>query len=164
MSAANPIVAEVATTTNRGPIVALAIVNRSNRPLFTRVYEQPDLVLPGPRAGETREQQLHYLLFRSLDFVPGEGNSAREMTSDGYLGCVNPQEPLPVFLYVTNTGVKILLATTPGGTHDLKVKEFLRNVHNLYIANLLNPFYVYDSPVSSTRFANKLDELKYALG
>ncbi|EME30818.1 Trafficking protein particle complex subunit 2-like protein [Galdieria sulphuraria] len=155
-----PVTSEVVAESNPSPVVALAVVNYSNRPLFTRVYEHPDWVLPSPRTGETREQQLHYLLFRSLDFIPGQGKSAREMTADGYLGCVNPQEPLPVFAYVTNTGLKILLATTSRGINDIKLKEILRSIHKLYIANLLNPFYVYNTPVSSMKFANKLDELR----
>jgi hypothetical protein len=135
-------------------------------------------VLPSARTGETREQQLHYLLFRSLDFIPGEGKSAREMTADGYLGCINPQEPLPIFAYVTNTSVKILLALVSRTANDMKVKEVwrltsrmngnkffyykqvLRNIYKAYVANVLNPFYVYNSPIHSTKFSNKLDELK----
>ncbi|GJQ12253.1 hypothetical protein GpartN1_g4044.t1 [Galdieria partita] len=159
----NPVASEVATESSSSPVVALAIVNHSNRPLFTRVYEHPELVLPSPRAGETREHQLHYLLFRSLDFIPGEGKSGREMTADGYLGCVNPEEPVPVFAYVTNTGLKILLATISRFTSDSKLKEVLRNIHKIYITILLNPFYVYDTPVSSEKFANKLEELRRAV-
>ncbi|KAK4525509.1 hypothetical protein GAYE_SCF13G3417 [Galdieria yellowstonensis] len=159
MAAKNSITSEVVDS-SPSPIVAIAIVNSSNRPLFTRTYEHPDLVLPSARTGETREQQLHYLLFRSLDFIPGEGKSAREMTADGYLGCINPQEPLPIFAYVTNTSVKILLALVSRTANDMKVKEVLRNIYKAYVANVLNPFYVYNSPIHSTKFSNKLDELK----
>eukprot|EP00871_Galdieria_phlegrea_P000287 jgi/Galph1/1259/GphlegSOOS_G6089.1 len=145
------------------PVVAVAIINSKNHPLVIRVYDCPESIVHLPKAGETREQQIQYLLFRSLDCLPGQGSaSVKRIPSDGYLGCITPQEVLPIHAYVTNTGITILLALIPGSYVDARLKQLFRKIHQIYIENMMNPFYIYNSPIASKKICNKLITLQRA--
>eukprot|EP00871_Galdieria_phlegrea_P001502 jgi/Galph1/2352/GphlegSOOS_G1021.1 len=142
------------------PVVAVAIINSKNHPLVIRVYDCPESIVHLPKAGETREQQIQYLLFRSLDCLPGQAYTFRWL-----LGLYNTTKVLPIHAYVTNTGITILLALIPGSYVDARLKqvitriiiELFRKIHQIYIENMMNPFYIYNSPIASKKNLQQID-------
>ncbi|KAL3924295.1 MAG: hypothetical protein SGARI_006060 [Bacillariaceae sp.] len=161
--------------------VSLAIIGKNNQPLYLRefvpeIYNVPDeaslfglenTALSSSNNNTKCSLKQEFLLHAALDRFeelagppPGYGWRNRKGASGMYVGLLMPQDSLRVYGYCTTTKIKLFLvvedeALTEGqqGNADADIRTLLRNIHQLYVEDTLNPFKDLDEPtISSKRF------------
>ncbi|KAF2068366.1 hypothetical protein CYY_010309 [Polysphondylium violaceum] len=94
-----------------------------------------------------------YIVHSSLDIVEEHVWKSNNM----YLKVIDKHNKFNISSYVTASHIKFMLL------HEKKDEDAIRNffveVHDLYLKILLNPFYAYNSPITSTAFDNKVKKL-----
>ena len=91
-------------------VVALAIVNRENQPVFFKVASHLD---------EAESNKLVCLLYSSLDFIDEKQSQAG--SRDPYLGLLSQLDNLKVYGLLSTTKAKvILILTTATGSPPLR--------------------------------------------
>mmetsp|Transcript_46886 Transcript_46886/g.114359 ORF Transcript_46886/g.114359 Transcript_46886/m.114359 type:complete len:215 (-) Transcript_46886:2159-2803(-) len=128
-----------------------------------------------------RQQFIMYAALDRLDQLagppPGYGwrnnnNSINKGGADGmFVGLLCPAEDQRVYGYVSTTKIKFLLVTEDDGTstsvssssendgNSENIKLLLTQIHELYIEDMLNPFKIIGSPITSKRFERRIEEL-----
>eukprot|EP00529_Nitzschia_sp_RCC80_P033611 CAMPEP_0113464350 /NCGR_PEP_ID=MMETSP0014_2-20120614/13158_1 /TAXON_ID=2857 /ORGANISM="Nitzschia sp." /LENGTH=210 /DNA_ID=CAMNT_0000356433 /DNA_START=63 /DNA_END=695 /DNA_ORIENTATION=- /assembly_acc=CAM_ASM_000159 len=130
-----------------------------------------------------RQQFIMYAALDRLDQLagppPGYGwrnnnkNSVNNGGADGmFVGLLCPAEDQRVYGYVSTTKIKFLLVTEDDGTsnpvssstsendsNSENIKLLLTQIHELYIEDMLNPFKIIGSPITSRRFERRIEEL-----
>lgn len=112
-----------------------------------------------------------FLLHAALDLFeelagppPGYGWRNRKDASGMFVGLLNPEDEVRVYGYCTTTKIKFLLvvedeALSEGqqSNADADIRTLLRNIHQLYVEDMLNPFKdLEESAITSKRFDNQV--------
>mmetsp|Transcript_6250 Transcript_6250/g.20374 ORF Transcript_6250/g.20374 Transcript_6250/m.20374 type:complete len:94 (+) Transcript_6250:304-585(+) len=84
-------------------------------------------------------------------------DEAADATTNMYLKIVDRFNDQNVFAFVTAGGVRFLLLHE--GRNEDAVKNFFNEVYELYVKNLLNPFYQFDTPILSPSFDHRIHAL-----
>ncbi|EFA86777.1 trafficking protein particle complex subunit 2 [Heterostelium album PN500] len=116
------------------------IIGKNDNPLY-------ELELPALSSQKKDAAYINqYILHSSLDVV----EEAVWKTNNMYLKIVDKYNKYNISSYVTAGHIKFMLL------HEKKDEEAIRNffvdVHDLYLKILLNPFYTYNTPITSTAF------------
>lgn len=101
----------------------------------------------------------HFLVHSTLDVFDARLPSKTNGDSDfGLLYAVD--ENLACYGWLTNTGIKFVVAVEAGGVRDGDLKGLFRSLQTAYIRLVCNPFYEPDEnrPIESKRF---LAEVRY---
>ncbi|GAB5364472.1 hypothetical protein AAMO2058_000973300 [Amorphochlora amoebiformis] len=117
-----------------GLIRAFAVIGKENQPLYVQTYTLD--------SKEDRQISLHYHIHSSLDIVEEKvsaGKKAYPNARDLYLGQLFVIEQYALYGYSTNTKVKFILLIQ-GSAANNTVKSWLRELHDLYIHTISNPF------------------------
>jgi hypothetical protein len=129
-------------------IAAIAIVGKSNSPLFIKTFV-PDTGL-----------KFHYIVHSSLDVIEERVGKKLLVTSDKYLGLLYPTEEFKVYGCVTMTRVKFILALDDNANpKDADLKLFFTKFHALYVDAISNPFYTLDDKIDSKKFEKEVSQL-----
>ena len=128
------------------PIVCVAVVGRTNNPLYLRAFDAASL-------------RFQYIVHTSLDIVEeklrvaSKSKTTAASGATGYLGLLYPTEEFKVYGYITNTKVKfIVVAADDGETKDAAIGVFFKKFHQLYVNTISNPFRDPEAKIESSRF------------
>jgi trafficking protein particle complex subunit 2 len=166
--------------------VSLAIVGKNNQPLYIREFVEevgntPDefvlfglspAPLPLPSSSKlTCSLKQEFLLLSALDRFeelagppPGYGWRNQPGADGMFMGLMAPVNELRVYGYCTTTKIKFFLVVEDealSGRHqsnvDEDIKSLLKNIHKLYVEEMLNPFKrLDDSMIVSKLFDGKV--------
>lgn len=128
-------------------VLTFVIVGHEDHPIF-----EADLSNKAPD-GTDRAQYLHqFVLHSSLDAVEEHlwGSSAM------FLNVVDRYNHLQVSAYVTAAQVKFLLLHD--GRSEESVRSFFRDVYEVYLRVMMNPFFAPTSRIASPSFAQRVRE------
>eukprot|EP00754_Rhynchopus_humris_P044778 Rhum_TRINITY_DN4390_c0_g1::Rhum_TRINITY_DN4390_c0_g1_i1::g.14141::m.14141/K20301/TRAPPC2, TRS20; trafficking protein particle complex subunit 2 len=137
-------------------LVSVAVVGRQNVPLYLATYGEMT---------EEEELGLQCALVSSIDAVEEEVrlvlNSLpvdvkAKIPDNKYLGFVLPSGEHKVFASTSNTMVKLLCVLRGEPNDEKHVKELLYRMHDLYSAQVCNPFYELEGRITSPKFAKEL--------
>ncbi|PRW59464.1 trafficking particle complex subunit 2-like [Chlorella sorokiniana] len=134
-----------------GGVLHMVIVGAEDVPLF-----EADLTAKSTDAGarEERPQYLyHFVLHAALDAVEEQ----EWRTTAMHLGVVDRFNNLQVSAFTTAARTKFLLLHD--GRSDDLVKSFFRDVYELYLRVMLNPFHTPTSKITAPLFHHKLAPL-----
>ncbi len=79
-----------------------------------------------------------------------------------FVGLLAPMEELRVYGYVTTTKVKFILVVEDDAVPeaqpnvDSEIKNLMKQLHELYVQEMLNPFRDVTAPISSKRFDEQI--------
>jgi len=148
-------------------IVCVAVVGKSNNPLYIRSFE------PLPTSSDANNNnkldllKFHYIVHTSLDVVeekvppislpqaqppPPATSKQKAASSDLYLGLLCPTEDYKVYGYITNTRNKLIVVVDDYDVREADVKSFFRGFHSIFSDAVSNPFYTPDEKISSRKF------------
>jgi trafficking protein particle complex subunit 2 len=164
--------------------VSLAIVGKSNQPLYVREFVEevgnisdecvlfglsPSPLPSSPNANCSLKQE--FLLLSALDRFeelagPPPGYGWRDLPgADGmFMGLLTPVNELRIYGYCTSTKIKFFLVVEDDalagrhqGNADEDIKSLLKNIHQFYVEELLNPFKSLDDlTIISKQFDRKV--------
>ncbi|EGG17789.1 RNA polymerase II subunit 5-mediating protein [Cavenderia fasciculata] len=123
-------------------------VRKNDNPLY-------ELEFPSSSQKVVKDQSYmqQYILHSSLDIVEEVVWKSTNM----YLKIIDKHNKYNISSYVTSGHIKFMLL------HEKKdeeaIKNFFGEVHDLYIKILLNPFYTYNTPITSTVFDARVRKL-----
>jgi hypothetical protein len=131
-------------------LVAVAVVGKQNDPLYLRSYESA--------SGDDDGLTFHYLVHTALDTVREKLASRR---TGVYLGLLLTVEDYKVFGYTTNTKVVFIFVVRDPAQQqgDRNVKQWLRELHELYASLVCNPFTDPAAKLNSPTFDRAVDRL-----
>lgn len=95
-------------------------------------------------------RQNYFVLHSSLDLV----EKAAWTTSNMYLRTVDKVNHQQVSTFLTAGNIKFMLLHS--GKGDDAIKNFFLDVYELYVKLSMNPFYRYDTPITSEYFDAKV--------
>tara|TARA_B110000305_G_C19360178_1_gene599013 strand:+ start:371 stop:859 length:489 start_codon:yes stop_codon:yes gene_type:complete len=122
------------------------IVGQSN-PLYSAEFN----VKPGTATSDSETHLNNFLLHSSLDLV----QSAKWTTSSCNLKTVDASLPNKlVSVFVTASDIKLMLLHS--GKPPEPIKNFFNDVYEIFVKVVLNPFYEYDTPITSRAFDTKV--------
>eukprot|EP00386_Alphamonas_edax_P015878 GDKI01048514.1.p1 GENE.GDKI01048514.1~~GDKI01048514.1.p1 ORF type:complete len:149 (+),score=18.50 GDKI01048514.1:44-490(+) len=127
------------------PINVFAIVGKGD----TLLYEIDLAAASGRRYEAPHLGQ--FILHTALDMVDEvvwNGASGSNM----YLRQVDKFQDMAVSAFVTAGHIRLLLLSSANARNEDSIGAFFREVHELYIKNLLNPFYEVNGPITSATF------------
>jgi hypothetical protein len=171
-------------------VVSLAIVGKNNQPLYVREFvEEVDnisdefvlfgisapapLSLPSSSNGTCSLKQ-EFLLLSALDRFeelagppPGYGWRNQPGADGMFMGLLAPVNELRIYGYCSTTNIKFFLVVEDealSGRHqgnaDEDIKNLLKNIHKLYVEDILNPFKRLDDlMIVSTVFDRKVQKI-----
>ncbi|KAL4429597.1 hypothetical protein ABPG77_008646 [Micractinium sp. CCAP 211/92] len=134
-----------------GSVLHMVIVGAEDVPLF-----EADLSSKSTDAGarEERPQYLyHFVLHAALDAVEEQEWHSNAM----HLGVVDRFNNLQVSAFTTAAHVRFLLLHD--GRSDDLVKSFFRDVYELYLRVMLNPFHTATTKIATPLFHQKVRQL-----
>lgn len=135
--------------TSASPVLHFVIVGHEDHPIF-----EADLVAKPP---EERPQYLyHFVLHAALDAV----DDAEWSSSAMHLGVIDRFNNLQVSAFTTACRTRFLLLHD--GRADDTVKAFFKGVHEMYLREALNPFFVPIRKIESAAFNEKVRRLAAA--
>jgi len=140
-------------------MTALAVIGRSNSPLFVRTFG----------SDEAGELALHFSLHSALDEVEARvaGTGQRAGPRDSYIGLLYPTEEQACYGYLTNTQVKFVLVVAGSDARDARdgdVKAFFKQLHGLYADAVRSPLHTPDGAIASPRFSAAVEQLVATAG
>jgi trafficking protein particle complex subunit 2 len=137
---------------------------------------QPDANAPSSSTSPMVDCSLRqqFILHAALDRLehlagppPGYGwrvKSGATGTDGMFVGLLAPIEELRVYGYVTTTKIKFLLVVEDDAVPetqpnvDSEIKALMKQLHELYVQEMLNPFKDLSAPISSRRFDEQIQK------
>jgi len=95
-------------------------------------------------------RQLYFVLHSSLDLL----NRATWTSQNMYLKVVDKVNQQYVSTFLTAGNIKFLLLHA--GKSEDSINNFFHEVHELYVRLFMNPFYRYDTPITSKEFDKRV--------
>eukprot|EP01121_Diplochlamys_sp_Union-15-3_P010858 TRINITY_DN3093_c0_g1_i1.p1 TRINITY_DN3093_c0_g1~~TRINITY_DN3093_c0_g1_i1.p1 ORF type:complete len:138 (+),score=22.88 TRINITY_DN3093_c0_g1_i1:71-484(+) len=131
-------------------IAALAVIGKTNNPLYIKVVGKTDT-----------ELRFHYIVHTALDVIEETVNRTKEAAhTEKYLGLLYPTEEFKVYGYLTNTQIKfVLVLDYDSKAKDAEVKNFFSRFHEIYADTVCNPFYTADENITSKKFEERVNDL-----
>ncbi|RMZ53210.1 hypothetical protein APUTEX25_005199, partial [Auxenochlorella protothecoides] len=126
------------------------IVGQNDHPIF-----EADLSSKAGDAShrEERPQYLyHFVLHAALDAVEEQEWAFPSM----HLGVVDRFNNFQVSAYSTAAHIRFMLLHD--GRSDDAIKSFFKDVHELYLKVMMNPFFTFSSKITSASFHQKLKQ------
>jgi len=123
------------------PNTLLFVIVGKNEPLYEYNKVQ---------AADSVTRQNYFVLHSALDLV----EKAAYTTTNMYLKVVDKVNHQQVSTFLTAGNVKFMLLH--GGKNEDSIKNFFSDVYELYVKLLLNPFYAYDTPITSKAFDTRV--------
>eukprot|EP00561_Arcocellulus_cornucervis_P011823 CAMPEP_0185799512 /NCGR_PEP_ID=MMETSP1322-20130828/364_1 /TAXON_ID=265543 /ORGANISM="Minutocellus polymorphus, Strain RCC2270" /LENGTH=134 /DNA_ID=CAMNT_0028495089 /DNA_START=154 /DNA_END=558 /DNA_ORIENTATION=- len=102
------------------------------------------------QAADSVTRQNYFVLHSALDLV----EKAAYTTTNMYLKVVDKVNHQQVSTFLTAGNVKFMLLH--GGKSEDSIKNFFSDVYELYVKLLMNPFYAYDTPITSKAFDTRV--------
>mmetsp|Transcript_18838 Transcript_18838/g.41047 ORF Transcript_18838/g.41047 Transcript_18838/m.41047 type:complete len:135 (+) Transcript_18838:370-774(+) len=102
------------------------------------------------QAADSVTRQNYFVLHSALDLV----EKAAWTTNNMYLKVVDKVNHQQVSTFLTAGNVKFMLLH--GGKSEDSIRNFFNDVYELYVKLLMNPFYAYDTPISSKAFDTRV--------
>jgi len=102
------------------------------------------------QAADSVTRQNYFVLHSALDLV----EKAAYTTNNMYLKVVDKVNHQQVSTFLTAGNVKFMLLH--GGKSEDSIKNFFSDVYELYVKLLMNPFYAYDTPITSKAFDTRV--------
>mmetsp|Transcript_27878 Transcript_27878/g.47402 ORF Transcript_27878/g.47402 Transcript_27878/m.47402 type:complete len:142 (+) Transcript_27878:89-514(+) len=123
----------------------LFVIVGKNEPLFEAEIDTHSSVgAPGQNDLSTRQN--YFVLHSALDLVEKSAWTTNSM----YLRVVDKVNHQQVSTFLTAANVKFMLLH--GGKGEEVVKNFFNEVYGYYVKLSMNPFYKYDTPITSKAF------------
>ncbi|KAL7499221.1 hypothetical protein ACHAWT_010141 [Skeletonema menzelii] len=120
----------------------LFVIVGKNEPLF-----EAEIDTTGASGGnDLSTRQNYFVLHSSLDLV----EKSSWTTNNMYLRVVDKVNHQQVSTFLTAGNVKFMLLH--GGKGEEVVKNFFNEVYGYFVKLSMNPFYKYDTPISSKAF------------
>jgi len=95
-------------------------------------------------------RQSYFVLHSSLDLV----EKSAWVTQNMYLKVVDKVNQQYVSTFLTAGNIKFVLLHP--GRNEESIKNFFYDVHELYVKLSMNPFYHYDTPITSKEFDKRV--------
>ncbi|KAJ4460222.1 putative Trafficking protein particle complex subunit [Paratrimastix pyriformis] len=135
-------------------INCVAVVGKSNAPLFLKTYHVPETL------------KFHYTVHTSLDVVEEKctiraPSSTVSTPQDMYLGLLYPTEEFRIYGYITATKTKFIVVTDDVDVRSPLMEQFCKNLHTLYVNMVCNPFYAIEQEqkIESPVFIRQVEQL-----
>eukprot|EP00579_Thalassiosira_antarctica_P008055 CAMPEP_0201888376 /NCGR_PEP_ID=MMETSP0902-20130614/27447_1 /ASSEMBLY_ACC=CAM_ASM_000551 /TAXON_ID=420261 /ORGANISM="Thalassiosira antarctica, Strain CCMP982" /LENGTH=141 /DNA_ID=CAMNT_0048418609 /DNA_START=29 /DNA_END=454 /DNA_ORIENTATION=+ len=123
----------------------LFVIVGKNEPLFeAEIDTHSSIGAPGQNDLSTRQN--YFVLHSALDLV----EKSAWTTNNMYLRVVDKVNHQQVSTFLTAANVKFMLLH--GGKGEEVVKNFFNEVYGYYVKLSMNPFYKYDTPITSKAF------------
>ncbi|KAL7532018.1 hypothetical protein ACHAXR_004377 [Thalassiosira sp. AJA248-18] len=123
----------------------LFVIVGKNEPLFeAEIDTHSSIGAPGQNDLSTRQN--YFVLHSALDLVEKSAFTTNSM----YLRVVDKVNHQQVSTFLTAANVKFMLLH--GGKGEEVVKNFFNEVYGYYVKLSMNPFYKYDTPITSKAF------------
>ena len=124
----------------------LFVIVGKNEPLFEAEID-PHAGAASPGGGaDLSTRQNYFVLHSALDLVEKNAWTTNNM----YLRVVDKVNHQHVSTFLTAANVKFMLLH--GGKGEEVVKNFFNEVYGYYVRLSMNPFYKYDTPITSKAF------------
>ncbi|KAH9255213.1 hypothetical protein BASA81_006653 [Batrachochytrium salamandrivorans] len=140
-----------ATTLKKVAVLAI-VVGNNDEPVFLK-----DLKAPAAHLGSGElhpdEYLYHFLLHSSLDLLADK----QWVNTNMFLGVVETFREYSVSAWITLSGTKLLLLHH--GHTELQVKNFFREVHQVWIKQAMNPLQPREGQITSLGFDVKVTGL-----
>mmetsp|Transcript_15880 Transcript_15880/g.36757 ORF Transcript_15880/g.36757 Transcript_15880/m.36757 type:complete len:142 (+) Transcript_15880:121-546(+) len=95
-------------------------------------------------------RQSYFVVHSSLDLV----DKATWTSQNMYLKVIDKVNQQYVSVFLTAGNIKFLLLHP--GKGEMEIKNFFYEVHDFYIKLSMNPFYRYDTPITSKEFDKRV--------
>lgn len=105
------------------------------------------------QAADSVTRQNYFVLHSALDLV----EKAAWTTNNMYLKVVDKVNHQQISTFLTAGNVKLMLLHS--GKSEDSIKNFFNDVYELYVKLLMNPFYAYDTPITSKAFDTRVRAL-----
>ncbi|EED92260.1 hypothetical protein THAPSDRAFT_19622, partial [Thalassiosira pseudonana CCMP1335] len=120
------------------------VIVGKNEPLFEA---EVDTTAQGaPSGNDLSTRQNYFVLHSAIDLV----EKSAWTTNNMYLRVVDKVNHQQVSTFLTAGNVKFMLLH--GGKGDDVIKSFFNEVYGYYVKLSMNPFYKYDTPITSKAF------------
>mmetsp|Transcript_20064 Transcript_20064/g.24798 ORF Transcript_20064/g.24798 Transcript_20064/m.24798 type:complete len:139 (-) Transcript_20064:212-628(-) len=126
--------------------VLLFVIVGKNEPLFEAEFNK----VPGSTTQDSVTRQNYFVLHSAIDLV----EKAAWTTSNMYLKVVDKVNHQQVSTFLTAGNIKFMLLH--GGRSEDSIKNFFTDVYELYVKLSMNPFYKYDTPITSKSFDTRV--------
>jgi hypothetical protein len=126
--------------------ILLFVIVGKNEPLYEAEFNK----VPGSATSDSVTRQNYFVLHSALDLV----DKAAWTTNSMYLKVVDKVNQQQVSTFVTAGNIKFMLLH--GGRSEDSIKNFFTDVYELYVKLAMNPFYQYDTPISSKAFDTRV--------
>jgi len=136
-------------------VACVAVIGKENEPLFLQTFAE---------SKEDSGLRFHYHAHTALDVIEEKltkkpAYSTAPLNRELYLGALFTVEDCKVYGYVTNTKIKFVLVLQRVPIGDLFVKNIFRDLHELFIDTMSNPFCKLNSKIESPTFEHKLQNI-----
>jgi len=95
-------------------------------------------------------RQSYFVVHSSLDLV----DKATWVSQNMYLKVIDKVNQQYVSVFLTAGNIKFLLLHS--GKGEIEIKNFFHEVHEFYVKLSMNPFYQYDTPITSKDFDKRV--------
>mmetsp|Transcript_24562 Transcript_24562/g.52314 ORF Transcript_24562/g.52314 Transcript_24562/m.52314 type:complete len:140 (+) Transcript_24562:105-524(+) len=95
-------------------------------------------------------RQSYFVVHSSLDLL----DKATWVSQNMYLKVIDKVNQQYVSVFLTAGNVKFLLLHP--GKGEIEIKNFFHEIHDVYVKLSMNPFYRYDTPISSKEFDSRV--------
>eukprot|EP00536_Pseudo-nitzschia_multiseries_P003068 jgi/Psemu1/185003/e_gw1.43.92.1 len=95
-------------------------------------------------------RQSYFVAHSSLDLV----DKATWTSQNMYLKVIDKVNQQYVSVFLTAGNIKFLLLHP--GKGEIEIKNFFHEVHEFYVKHSMNPFYKYDTPITSKEFDKRV--------
>mmetsp|Transcript_38184 Transcript_38184/g.44476 ORF Transcript_38184/g.44476 Transcript_38184/m.44476 type:complete len:140 (-) Transcript_38184:524-943(-) len=127
------------------PVLLFVIVGK-NEPLFEAEFNK----VPGSVTADSVTRQNYFVLHSALDLV----DKAAWTTNSMYLKVVDKVNHQQVSCFLTAGNIKFMLLH--GGRSEDSIRNFFMEVYELYVKLSMNPFYKYDTLITSKSFDTRV--------
>mmetsp|Transcript_29106 Transcript_29106/g.53260 ORF Transcript_29106/g.53260 Transcript_29106/m.53260 type:complete len:142 (-) Transcript_29106:327-752(-) len=134
--------------TSTAPTMLFVIVGK-NEPLYEAEFNKA----VGSAAADSVSRQNYFVLHSALDLV----EKAAWTTSNMYLKVVDKVNNQQVSTFLTAGNIKFMLLHA--GRSEDAIRNFFIEVYELYVKLSMNPFYKFDSPITSESFDTRVRAL-----
>lgn len=124
----------------------LFVIVGKNEPLFEAEIDTHSSAGGAPGQADLSTRQNYFVLHSALDLV----EKSAWTTNNMYLRVVDKVNHQQVSTFLTAANVKFMLLH--GGKGEEVVKNFFNEVYGYYVKLSMNPFYKYDTPITSKAF------------
>mmetsp|Transcript_16453 Transcript_16453/g.41281 ORF Transcript_16453/g.41281 Transcript_16453/m.41281 type:complete len:142 (+) Transcript_16453:99-524(+) len=95
-------------------------------------------------------RQSYFVVHSSLDLV----DKATWTSQNMYLKVIDKVNQQYISVFMTAGSIKFLLLHS--GKGEVEIKNFFHEVYDFYVKHAMNPFYKYDTPITSPEFDKRV--------